>query len=288
MKSYSIIEGTIVVFALWYSIPSTLAFAPTTTQLTSSSSSRGHYNSKTLTNNHIHHPLLQMSLQDTTTNNNNGDDESTAAFDKKKSNYKTFQKRKRDWIDRSLQYYTTVMREEQRRVYGQISPDDESYDNATMEKIQLATKHYFAIRLVKSGELNYAETIYRRTIHELMNEEDGKCDHAKLAVSTLLLALLLQRMGDIKATRAVFTNFFRIVVVQNYEEGMECACSAKVLQAYALFEMKQGHSKKSLKLVKKAIEFDSNLAPVLRWKQFRQVIEQIDSQVGKKMSPSPC
>merc|ERR1712232_135680 len=119
-------------------------------------------------NNNGIHPL-QMSTENQSTDSDNLNNNK-----KKKSNYKTFQKRKRDWIDRSLKYYTTVMREEQRRVYGQISPDDESYDNATMEKIQLATKHYFAIRLVKSGELNYAETIYRRTINELMNEEDGK------------------------------------------------------------------------------------------------------------------
>lgn len=247
-------------------IQSALSFTPSTRI------ARSHWTS---TKNDIHQ--LQMSPE----NDSTGSQEM-------KGNYKTFQKRKQDWIDRSLQYYTTVMREEQRRVYGQISPDDETHENATMEKIQLATKHYFAIRLVRSGDLNYAETIYRRTINELMNEEDGKCDHAKLAVSTLLLALLLQRMGDVKATRAVFNNFFRIAVVQNYEEGKECACSAKVLQAYALFEMKQGHSRKSLKLVQKAIEFDKNLAPVLRWKQFRQVIEKLDSQMGTKMSPSRC
>lgn len=193
-------------------------------------------------------------------------------------NYDLEQRRK-DWTDRSLQYYSTVMREEQRRIYGQISPEDKTYDNDSMEKIHLATKHYFALRLVKTGKLNHAETLYRRIIDELYaEEEDGKCDHAKLAVSTLLLALLLQRRGDYSGTRSVFSNFF-MKVVEDGEEGKECACSAKVLQAYALFEMKRGHSIKSLKIVKKAVKLDKKLAPVLKWKQFRETMEQIDRQV---------
>ena len=49
----------------------------------------------------------------------------------------------------------------------------------------------------------------------------------------------------------------------------ECVCSAKVLQAFALFEMKQGNSLKSLQLVQKAVQLDPTLRPVLKWKQFR-------------------
>jgi len=194
--------------------------------------------------------------------------------------------RRKDWIERSLQYYSTVMREDQRRIYGQISPEDKTYHNDSMEKIHLATKHYFALRLVKTGKLNHAETLYRRIIGELLAEEEeegGRCDHAKLAVSTLLLALLLQRRGDYSGTRSVFSNFF-MKVVEDGEEGKECDCSAKVLQAYALFEMKRGHSIKSLKIVKKAVKLDKKLAPVLKWKQFRETMEQIDEQVEKSSS----
>ena len=52
---------------------------------------------------------------------------------------------------------------------------------------------------------------------------------------------------------------------------MKCKCSAKVLQAFALFEMKCGHAQKSLFLVVKAVAMDETLAPVLKWKQFRDV-----------------
>lgn len=104
-----------------------------------------------------------------------------------------------------------------------------------------------------------------------MAEEDG-CDHAKLAVTTLLLALHCQRMGDLKKTRSVFLSFFREAVVNSQKDGhSECACSAKVLGAFALFEIKQGNGKKALEIAQKAVEFDSALEPVLNWKQFREV-----------------
>ncbi len=148
--------------------------------------------------------------------------------------------------------------------------------------VQLATKHYYARFLIKNGKLTLAEKIYRRIINELEAEasEEG-CDHAKLAVSTLLLALHMQRYDDIKATRAVFVNFFRRVASTN-EDGDEvkCACSAKVLQAYALFEMKNGHSAKSLEIIQKAVRMDEELRPVLEWKQFR------DAAAGREYQPT--
>jgi len=59
------------------------------------------------------------------------------------------------------------------------------------------------------------------------------------------------------------------LAVLEREEGTECHCSAKVMQAYALFEMQQGHSRKSYEIIQKALQFDRSLAPVLQWKQFR-------------------
>ena len=50
------------------------------------------------------------------------------------------------------------------------------------------------------------------------------------------------------------------------------ACSAKVLQAYVLFEMKRGHGRKSLEIVERAVELDEELRPVLAWKQFQEVM----------------
>ena len=136
--------------------------------------------------------------------------------------------------------------------------------------VRLATEHYYARYLIKVGKNSHAEHIYRRIIDELKSEEDG-CDHTKLAVSTLLLALHMQRSADVKATRAVFLDFFARVALS--EDAEQCTCSAKVLQAYALFEMKQGQSRKSLEIIKLAVRMDPGLSPVLKWKQFRDTAE---------------
>jgi hypothetical protein len=179
---------------------------------------------------------------------------------------------RQQWVDRSVSYYSKVMREERRRNMGQIDHDEFSSEVYQQEFQRLAKKHYFALRKIKDGQYQHAEVIYKRIIHEIMNEEDdGECDHAKLAVTTLLLALHCQRMGDMKKTRSVFLNFFRVVVVDNHGEEEKCACSAKVLGAFALFEMKQGNAKKSLEIARKAVGFDPALEPVLNWKQFRDV-----------------
>ena len=184
------------------------------------------------------------------------------------------EREKKEWISRSVDYYSKVMREERRRNerQGSFSEEPEYQEQFAI----LAKKHYFALRKIKTGKLNHAESIYRRIIDELQHEEDGQCDHAKLAVTTLLLALLKQRMGDRKGTRSVFLNFFRIAVLDNDET--ECACSAKVLCAYALFEMRQGNARKAVELVNTAIKFDRTLTPVLQWKQFRDVLQRQSRQ----------
>lgn len=179
-----------------------------------------------------------------------------------------------EWISRSVEYYSKVMREERRRNIGQVQTVDWESVEYQEDFHQLAKKHYFALRKIKSGQHRHAEIIYRRIIHELMKEDgvdDHHCDHAKLAVTTLLLALHLQRMGNVKQTRSVFLNFFRVVVLHSDAET-ECACSAKVLGAYALFEMKQGNSMKSLEIAQRAVQFDPSLEPVLQWKMFRDVV----------------
>jgi hypothetical protein len=172
--------------------------------------------------------------------------------------------KKEEWVSSSVEYYSKVMREERRKGLGQAPL---SYDPSQQEEFLLmAKKHYFALRKIKDGKPFHAEQIYRKIIDELSQEEEGACDYAKLAVTTLLLALLLQRLGDFKATRSVFLNFFRNLMDKDDEE---CACSAKVLQAYALFEMKRGNPLKSLEIVNLAVRFDKSLAPVLQWKQFQ-------------------
>jgi tetratricopeptide (TPR) repeat protein len=187
---------------------------------------------------------------------------------------------RQQWIEKSVDYYSKVMREERRKNMGQIS--DEMLESVQYQEgfLQLAKKHYFALRKIKDGQHRHAEVIYRRIIDEIMNEEeDGHCDHAKLAVTTLLLALHCQRMGDVKKARSVFIHFFRVVVVNGEEDLSECACSAKVLGAYALFEMKQGNINKSLEIAQKAVEFDQSLGPILNWKQFQDARTRRNSRV---------
>jgi hypothetical protein len=206
---------------------------------------------------------------------------------------------RRAWVDKSIRYYSTVMREERRKQLGQSRAMADT-DAAQMEFEQMAYKHYFALRKVKDGKPHHAERIYRRIIHELQQEvETGitssandsnvddhhhhqhqPCDHAKFAITTLLLALHMQRSNrnDAKATRSVFLNFFRTVVAaskttstDHSEPPHQCACSAKVLQAFALFEMKQGNELKSLEIILHAIRYDPSLNTILNWKQFRDV-----------------
>jgi|EP00550_Attheya_septentrionalis_P010222 hypothetical protein len=208
-----------------------------------------------------------------------GDNNLSVSAIPERTKSKHLERRKKEWISRSVRYYSTVMREEQRRRNGQLKVDLEQEIKVENKFVEMATKHYFAIRKVKNGELKHAERLYRRIINELSTEDEGHCDHAKLAVSTLLLSLLLQRMGDVKGTRSVFLNFFRLITLsQEEDEDVECACSAKVLQAFGLFEMKQGNTFKSLELVTRAVKLDKTLAPVLLWKQFRDV----DARLGRK------
>jgi hypothetical protein len=175
------------------------------------------------------------------------------------------------WTSKSLEYYSKVMREERRRNEGQIKAEVVESETYRESFATLAKKHYFALRKIKDGKPEHAELIYRRIINELRTDD---CDHAKLAITTLLLALHIQRTGDWKKTRSVFLNFFRIVTAEEARHGPEhqCACTAKVLCAYALFEMKRGNSFKSLDIVLRAVKLDPTLEPVLNWKQFRDAM----------------
>eukprot|EP00578_Thalassiosira_sp_NH16_P026025 CAMPEP_0181092670 /NCGR_PEP_ID=MMETSP1071-20121207/9039_1 /TAXON_ID=35127 /ORGANISM="Thalassiosira sp., Strain NH16" /LENGTH=313 /DNA_ID=CAMNT_0023174859 /DNA_START=214 /DNA_END=1155 /DNA_ORIENTATION=+ len=209
--------------------------------------------------------------------------------------------RKHEWIERSVRYYSNVMKKNSASTQPQHNTQIDSATSISevpllsngnsdiiahhgKDFVGLANKHYYARFLIKRGKWDFAEKIYRRIIDELTSEsdEDDHCDHTKLAVSTLLLALHVQRTGDVKATRAVFINFFRRValVKEGEEEDHKCSCSAKVLQAYALFEMKNGHSAKSLEIIQRAVKMDEELKPVLGWKQFR------DAAAGREYSPT--
>lgn len=213
-------------------------------------------------------PLSPSSLD------NNNDRNDNNEIIKKKN---ILQERKRDWINRSLTYYSTVSREAKRRENGQYVPSKIEL-NQYKSSFITAKKLYFARHKVKKNQPRHAERIYRKLIDDLLREqeEEGSCDHAQIAISTLLLALLLQRQGEIKETRATFIRFFRLITM-NGGEFKECTCSAKVLQAFALFEMKQKNARKAYALIQMAVKLDNELEPVLQWKQFRDARTLIDS-----------
>jgi len=147
----------------------------------------------------------------------------------------------REWLDRSLDYYSKVMREteqQRRRLVQQsqaVEPSQQQEDKTNQcvdvtssqgvsslppwkQRVHqdgyliMAAKHYFALRKIKDGKPHHAELIYRRILTELQRQANGdekECDHAKLAVTTLLLALLLQRLrSSPKDVRSVFLSFF--------------------------------------------------------------------------------
>eukprot|EP00554_Chaetoceros_debilis_P008811 CAMPEP_0194102578 /NCGR_PEP_ID=MMETSP0150-20130528/3180_1 /TAXON_ID=122233 /ORGANISM="Chaetoceros debilis, Strain MM31A-1" /LENGTH=319 /DNA_ID=CAMNT_0038789589 /DNA_START=162 /DNA_END=1121 /DNA_ORIENTATION=- len=214
-----------------------------------------------------------------------------------KKGKRVLQHRKREWIERSTHYYMTIMRHEKRQALGQLqrghkykiaSKSSGELLKSRKSEMIMAQNLYFARNQIKYGRLSHAESIYRKLIDDLMTELEEEeanghvCDHAQLAVSTLLLALLLQRKDQITETRSTFLSFFRIINSANESHLMqkgqvvECACSAKVLQAYALFEMKQGHVKKSYQLAKMAVRMDGELQPILNWKLFKDASELHD------------
>mmetsp|Transcript_18811 Transcript_18811/g.52542 ORF Transcript_18811/g.52542 Transcript_18811/m.52542 type:complete len:266 (-) Transcript_18811:186-983(-) len=198
---------------------------------------------------------------------------------------------RQEWSEKSISYYSKITREERRWSAGQIDQDVFASEEYRQEFEQLAKKHYFALKKIKEGRYHHAEIIYERIIKEIMKEDkaDHSCDHANLAVTTLLLALNCQRMGNPEKARLVFLNFVHVVTTDTPKirgenknnnnfaidkavvEHDECACSAKVLGAFALFEMKQGNPGKSLEIAHMAVDFDPSLEPMLEWKEFRDV-----------------
>jgi hypothetical protein len=206
-----------------------------------------------------------------------------------KESKRQLQLRKSAWIEKSVKYYSTVMRNDRRRQKGQFKPSDLSLETHR-NNLLTAKKLYHARNKIQIGELTHAEFIYRKLINDMFQEEkDGEdCDHAQLAVSTLLLALLLQRQQDPEQVRDVFVNFFTYIHRREDDGLLECTCCAKVMQAFALFEMKQGNKKKSYRLARMAVQMDEDLSGLLNWKQFRDVEEEVKSSWRLKIENENC
>mmetsp|Transcript_36213 Transcript_36213/g.65205 ORF Transcript_36213/g.65205 Transcript_36213/m.65205 type:complete len:480 (-) Transcript_36213:81-1520(-) len=184
-----------------------------------------------------------------------------------------------EWINKSVEYYTKVMRVEGRPLSAS-NRDEQS---------RIAKRLYHAIQQVRSGNLNRAEHIYRKTIQDI-NNEDG-CHNAELATTTLLLALVLQRMDNIGEARMVFHRFFRTAMSTTEKDPFhECACTGKVLGAYALFEMRFGSVHRSIEVARRAMQFDGKLSKLFDWKQFRDAKQKISPSLRKdhNHNATPC
>jgi hypothetical protein len=165
------------------------------------------------------------------------------------------------WINNSLNYYNRITRGAE---HVQSSP---LYLRSAME-------NYFARGKIKNGKPHHAETIYRRLVDELSRplKEEEDCDFSNLAVPTLLLALLLQREERYDDARTVFEGFSHVLLTSG--KSHKCCCSARVLQAHALFEMKQENPTRAVELIFRAVRMDKTLRPVLQWQQFQRAMEE--------------
>ena len=103
-----------------------------------------------------------------------------------------------EWIQKSIEYYTKAMRIE----------DPTTSQLSGTEQSRVAKRLYHAIQQVRSGNLSKAENLTIRDIQKLASEEEGECRNAKLATTTLLLALVHQKMDNYGEARLVFERFF--------------------------------------------------------------------------------
>lgn len=178
-----------------------------------------------------------------------------------------------EWISSSLQYYNRITRGSE---HVQQSP---TYLKSAME-------NYFALEKVRESKPHHAESIYRRLMEEFdpRNSPVGlrmeECEYASLAVPTLLLGLLLQREDRFDDARTVFEGFSH--VLDEKGGNLKCSCAARVLQAHALFEMKQENRVKAAELIIRAVRLDGNLRPVLRWKQFRDAMVEYKASLQQQ------
>jgi hypothetical protein len=179
------------------------------------------------------------------------------------------------WINKSLNYYNRITRGAE---HVQTSP---LYLRSAMD-------NYFARDKIKMGKAHHAETIYRRLVDEMSHslKEEDECGLTSLAVPTLLLGLLLQREKRYEDARTVFEGFLHLLLAS--ESSHKCCCSARVLQAYALFEMKQENPARAVELILRAVRMDKTLRPVLRWQQFQRAIEESQRVRRHELAGASC
>ena len=97
-----------------------------------------------------------------------------------------------EWINRSVEYYTKVMRKEGLPLSAS-NRDEQS---------RIAKRLYHAIQQVRSGNLSRAEHIYHKTIIYINSEDD--CTNVKLTTTILLLVLAFECIDNIGEAPMVF------------------------------------------------------------------------------------
>jgi len=146
--------------------------------------------------------------------------------------------RKQKWMNQSSKQLSSFFLEAELKALGNPQPfkNAGSKITTTTKVLQIATQK------LKSGYLSKPERTYCKIIDDLLTlKEKDEVHHTTLAISTILLAWLLQRMGEMKEARKTFLRFFRIVGMEKRNlEG--CAISTKVLEAFTHSEVKQGQS----------------------------------------------
>ena len=113
------------------------------------------------------------------------------------------------------------------------------------------TLHQIARRAIQRGLHSDALMCYDRAIVAPPVECSGR--------TFLLLALQLQRMSEFELARVAFS-----------EGIVHFKSDAKLMQAWGLFESKQGNMDRAKRLLHRAVALDPSLAAVLRWKLFRE------------------
>jgi len=198
---------------------------------------------------------------------------------------------KNEWMNNSLRYYRQITRKGAPGSSVDATAVSSSSSSALQQQQQQEQQHqqsptylksamenYFAREKIKDNKPQHAESIYRKLLKDFSPKViEEECEFCHLAVPSLLLALLLQREGRIDDARVVFDGFNQVLeqsILQSSSSRkvISCSCSARVLQANALFEMKQSNPIKAAELIIRAVRMDRTLRPVLRWKQFREAL----------------
>ncbi|GMH48337.1 hypothetical protein TrVE_jg9369 [Triparma verrucosa] len=182
----------------------------------------------------------------------------------------------------AIQYYSRILK---------VEP--EVLTPHQLRKLESSGRKVFLARKAISDERPHqAEKIYVDIIDQNLSRPKEEINLPELAATTLLLALQQQRNNDKKAARSTFNNFFKIATEFYSDEttirtnpstdhehedcicGCGKGCTARVIQAFALFESKNKLRPKSKFLIKRAIEYDRNLESILKWKMFEDVDRQ--------------